>query len=79
MVLILDTVSLSIAQASFQFAGEVMEVVPLLECGSCVVQLSLWEGSLLISTLARSLLLHLQTGRVTQVSHWVKNWLSFSP
>ena len=45
-----------------------MEVVPLLECGSRVVQLSLSEQNLLISTLARSLLLDLQSGRVTQVS-----------
>ena len=55
-------------QASFQFSGEAMEVVPLLECGSCVVQLSLSEQSLLISTLARSLLLDMNSGRVTQVS-----------
>ena len=54
-------------QASFQFAGEVMEVVPLLECGSSVVQLSLCDQSLLISTLARSLLLDMESGRVTQV------------
>jgi hypothetical protein len=57
-------------QATFQFGGEAMEVVPLLECGSCVVQLSLSEQNLLISTLARSLLLDLQSGRVTQVSFW---------
>ena len=62
-------------QASFQFAGEVMEVVPLLECGSSVVQLSLCDQSLLISTLARSLLLDMESGRVTQVGPPVYVWV----
>ena len=47
-----------------------MEVVPLLECGSCVVQLSVCGDSLLISTLARSLLLDVDSGRVTQVNDY---------
>jgi hypothetical protein len=54
-------------KASFQFAGEVMDVHPLLQCGSCVVQLSVCGHSLLISTLARSLLLDVESGRVIQV------------
>ena len=58
-------------QISFQFSGDVMEVTPLLECGSCVVQLSLCGSSLLISTLARSLLLDVESGRITQVSGFV--------
>ena len=45
-----------------------MEVTPLLDCGSAVVQLSVSGYSLLISTLARSLLLEVNTGRWTQVS-----------
>ena len=45
-----------------------MDVCPLLECGSVVVQLSACGHSLLISTLARSLLLDVDSGRVTQVS-----------
>ena len=59
------------SQAKFQFAEEVMEVVQLLECGSCVVQLSLCHHSLLISTVARSLLLDIETGRVKQVGQHV--------
>lgn len=45
-------------------------MVPLLECGSCVVQLSVCGDSLLISTLARSLLLDVDSGRVTQVNDY---------
>lgn len=43
-------------------------MVPVLECGSSVVQLSLCGHSLLISTMARSLLLDVDSGRVKQVS-----------
>ena len=45
-----------------------MEATPLLDCGSAVVQLSVSGHNLLISTLARSLLLEVNTGRWTQVS-----------
>ena len=42
----------------------------MLECGSCVVQLSMCGPSLLlISTLARSLLLDVDSGKLTQVSY----------
>lgn len=54
-------------QFHFQFDQEVMKATPLLDCGSPVVQLSVGGRSLLISTLARSLMLEADTGRWTQV------------
>ena len=53
---------------SFRFDQGWLQAEPLLECGSPIHQLSLSVGgSLLISTLARSLLLDTASGRVTQV------------
>ena len=54
-------------QFHFQFDQEVMKATPLLDCGSPVVQLSVSGRNLLISTLARSLILEADTGRWTQV------------
>lgn len=50
-----------------------MEVVPLLECGSQVVQLSVSGTRLLISTLARSLLMDASSGRLTQVRSFLSD------
>ena len=55
-------------QFYFDFEDGVMEATPMLECGSPIMQFSLNRRLLLISTLARSLLLETDSGRLTQVS-----------
>lgn len=52
----------------FSFRAETMQATRLPDCGSEVVQLSVCEDLLLISTMARAFLLNTKTLQITQVS-----------